>query len=106
MRSQRGQAAVELAALAPLLALAALAFAQLALAFRAELAGERAVARARAAAAVGDSAVAAARSGAPRGTRARLRGGAIELDLPSGLALPLRPLARVHVRAVLPDGPA
>ncbi|MDX6618216.1 MAG: hypothetical protein QOK36_602, partial [Gaiellales bacterium] len=46
MRRDAGQAGVELAALAPVLALAVLVFAQLALVFRAELAAERAAGRA------------------------------------------------------------
>ena len=53
MRRDAGQAAVELAVLAPVLALAVLVFAQLALAFRAQLAAERAAGRAQAAAVLG-----------------------------------------------------
>jgi hypothetical protein len=97
MRRDGGQAAVELAALAPVLALAVLVFAQLALAFRAELAGERAAGRAQAAAALGRPAAAAARLGSPAGTRAYVRAGMLELDVPSGLALPLPQLARIHL---------
>jgi hypothetical protein len=97
IRPQSGQASVELAALAPVLALAVLAFAQLALAFRAELAAERAAGRAQAASALGLPVLAAARRGAPAGTRAALRAGALELSVPSGLPLPLPQLARVHV---------
>jgi hypothetical protein len=97
MRRERGQAGVELAALAPVLALAVLVFAQLALAFRAELAAERAAGRAQAAAALGRSPVAAALRGAPAGTHALVRAGLLELDVPSGLRLPLPPLARVHL---------
>lgn len=96
IRRQSGQAAIELAVLAPVLALAVLVFAQLALAFRAELAAERAAGRAQAASVVGLSALAAARAGAPPGTRALLRNGVLELDVPSGLRLPLPQLARVH----------
>jgi hypothetical protein len=103
---QAGQAAVELAALVPVLALAVLVFAQLALAFRAQLAGERAAGRAQAAAALGRPVLAAARDGAPPGTRARLRSGVLELDVPSGLRLPLPQLARVHLVRPLPAGPA
>jgi hypothetical protein len=101
-RGSSGQAAVELAALAPVLALAVLVFAQLALAFRAELAAERAAGRAEAASAIGRPVLAAARLGAPAGTRAWLRGGLIELDVPSGLRLPLPQLARVHLSRPLP----
>ena len=97
IRRQSGQAAVELAALAPVLAFAVLVFAQLALAFRAELAAERAAGRAQAASVLGLPVLAAARAGAPAGTRARLLAGALELDLPSGLRLPLPQLARVHL---------
>jgi hypothetical protein len=97
MRRERGQAAVELAALAPVLALAVLVFAQLALAFRAELAAERAAGRGQAASALGLPVLAAAREGAPRGTRAQMRTGALLLDVPSGLPLPLPPLAWIHV---------
>lgn len=105
-RRERGQAAVELAALAPVLALAMLVFAQLALAFRAELAAERAAGRAQAASALGLPALAAARAGAPRGTRAELRGGVLELAVPSGLRLPLPPLEWVRVSRPLPaDAP-
>ena len=96
-RRSAGQAAVELAALAPVLALAVLVFAQLALAFRAELAAERAAGRAEAAAALGRPVLAAARLGAPAGTRASLRAGMIELDVPSGLRLPVPQLARIHL---------
>ena len=96
-RRSAGQAAVELAALAPVLALAVLVFAQLALAFRAELAAERAAGRAEAAAALGHPVLAAARLGAPAGTRATLRAGMIELDVPSGLRLPVPQLARIHL---------
>jgi hypothetical protein len=97
IRREAGQAAVELAALAPVLALAVLVFAQLALAFRAELAGERAAGRAQAAAVLGLPVLVAARAGAPAGTRARLSAGVLELDVPSGLRLPLPQLARVHL---------
>jgi hypothetical protein len=97
MRRDAGQAVVELAALAPVLALAVLVFAQLALAFRAELAAERAAGRAQAAAALGLSVSAAARRGAPAGTRVLVRAGMVELDVPSGLRLPLPQLARVHL---------
>jgi hypothetical protein len=100
-RRDAGQAAVELAALAPVLALAVLVFAQLALAFRAELAAERAAARAQAAAVLGQPVLAAARDGAPPGTRALLRAGVLELDVPSGLRLPLPPLARIHLERPL-----
>jgi hypothetical protein len=89
-RGSAGQAAVELAALAPVLAL-------LALAFRAELAAERAAGRAEAAAALGQPVLSAARLGAPAGTRASLREGMIELDVPSGLRLPLPQLASIHL---------
>jgi hypothetical protein len=101
IRREAGQAAVELAALAPVLALAVLVFAQLALAFRAQLAAERAAGRAQAAAVLGLPVLAAARAGAPAGTRARVRAGVLELDLPSGLGLPLPPLGRVHLTARL-----
>ena len=97
IRRQSGQAAIELAVLAPVLALAVLVFAQLALAFRAELAAERAAGRAQAASVVGLPVLAAARAGAPPGTRALLRDGVLELDVPSGLRLPLPQLARVHI---------
>jgi Flp pilus assembly protein TadG len=100
---EEGQAAVELAVLAPVLALAVLVAAQLALAFRAELAAERAAGRAQAAAALGRPVLVAARTGAPRGTRAAIRAGMLELDVPSGLRLPLPLLARVHVSS--PVGP-
>ena len=97
IRRQSGQAAVELAALAPVLAFAVLVFAQLALAFRAELAAERAAGRAQAASVLGLPVLVAARAGAPAGTHAVLRDGVLELDVPSGLRLPLPPLARVHL---------
>jgi hypothetical protein len=97
MRREAGQAAVELAALAPVLALAVLVFAQLALAFRAELAAERAAGRAQAAAALGRPVAAAALLGAPSGTRVIVRSGVVELDVPSGLRLPLPPLARIRL---------
>jgi hypothetical protein len=97
MRRDGGQAAVELAALAPVLALAVLVFAQLALAFRAELAAERAAGRGEAAAAVGRPAAEAARLGAPAGTRAFVHAGVLTLDVPSGLPLPLPQLARIHL---------
>lgn len=101
IRGQSGQASVELAALAPVLALAVLVFAQLALAFRAELAAERAAGRAQAAAVLGRPVVAGALVGAPRGTRAVVRAGTLELDVPSGLPLPLPQLARVHLSRAL-----
>jgi hypothetical protein len=97
IRREAGQAAVELAALAPVLALAVLVFAQLAFAFRAELAAERAAGRAQAAAVLGLPVLVAARSGAPDGTRASLHGGVLELAVPSGLRLPLPQLASVHL---------
>ena len=68
---EAGQAAVELAVLAPVLALAVLVFAQLALAFRAQLAAERAAGRAQAAAVLGRPVPAAARAQALRRARAR-----------------------------------
>jgi hypothetical protein len=46
---------------------------------------------------VGLPVLAAARAGAPPGTRALLRDGVLELDVPSGLRLPLPQLARVHI---------
>jgi hypothetical protein len=101
IRWQSGQASVELAALAPVLALAVLVFAQLALAFRAELAAERAAGRAQAAAVLGRPVVAGALAGAPHGTRVVVRGGTLELDVPSGLPLPLPQLARVHLSRAL-----
>jgi hypothetical protein len=97
MNRQSGQAAIELAVLAPVLALAVLVFAQLALAFRAELAAERAAGRAQAASVLGRPVLAAAQAGAPPGTRAVLRAGVLELDVPSGLRLPVPQLARVHL---------
>ena len=97
MRRDAGQAGVELAALAPVLALAVLVFAQLALVFRAELAAERAAGRAQAAVAVGRPPAAAARQGAPAGTRVLVRAGVLLLDVPSGLRLPLPQLARIHL---------
>ena len=106
IRRESGQAAVELAVLTPLLALAVLVFAQLALALRAELAAERAAGRAEAAAVLGRPAAAAARAGAPSGTRARVRGGVLELDVPSGLRVPLPALARVQLSRPLVPGPA
>jgi hypothetical protein len=105
MRRDAGQAAVELALLAPVLALAVLVFAQLALAFRAELAAERAAGRAQAAAVLGEPIVLAARTGAPAGTRARVHEGVLELDVPSGLRLPLPQLARVRLAWPLAPGP-
>ena len=92
--------------LAPVLALAVLVFAQLALAFRAQLAAERAAGRAQAAAVLGQPVLAAARLGAPVGTRAELRGGFLQLDVPSGLRLPLPQLARVRLSWALAAGPA
>ncbi len=89
-----------------MLALAVLVFAQLALALRAELAAERAAARAQAAAVLGTSVLSAARHGAPSGTRAVVRAGTLELDVPSGLPLPLPQLARVRLVRPLPAGPA
>jgi hypothetical protein len=105
-RGEAGQAAVELAVLAPVLALAVLVFAQLALAFRAQLAAERAAGRAQAAAVLGASALSAARHGAPSGTRAAVHSGMLELDVPTGLPLPLPQLARVRLVRPLPAGPA
>ena len=105
-RGEAGQAAVELAALAPVLALAVLVFAQLALAFRAQLAAERAAGRAQAAAVLGQPVLAAARAGAPAGTRAVVRDGMLELDVPSGLRLPLPPLAGCASSRPLRRGPA
>jgi hypothetical protein len=105
IRRERGQAAVELAVLAPVLALAVLVFAQLALAFRAELAGERAAGRAQVAAVLGRSVPDAARAGAPPGTRVRVRGGMVEIDVPSGLRLPLPQLGTVHLSLPLAPGP-
>ena len=92
--------------LAPVLALAVLVFAQLALAFRAELAAERAAGRAQAAAVLGRPVLAAARAGAPRGHARALRDGVLELDVPSGLRLPLPQLARVRLAWPLAPGPA
>jgi hypothetical protein len=106
MHREAGQAAVELAVLAPVLALAVLVFAQLALAFRAELVAERAAGRAQAAAVLGQPAAAAALAGAPPGTRAWVRDGALEIEVPSGLRLPLPPLARVRLTWPLAPGPA
>jgi hypothetical protein len=97
IRREAGQAAVELAALAPVLALAVLVFAQLAFAFRAELAAERAAGRAQAAAVLRLPVLVAARGGAPAGTHATLSGGILELEVPSGLRLPLPQLAGVHL---------
>ena len=97
LHRQSGQAAIELAVLAPVLALAVLVFAQLALAFRAELAAERAAGRAQAASVAGLPVLAAVRAGAPPGTRALVHGGVLELDVPSGLRLPVPQLARVHI---------
>jgi hypothetical protein len=94
---QSGQAATELAVLAPVLALAVLLFAQLALALRAELAAERAAGRAQAASVLARPPAEAARTGAPAGTRALLRGSVLELDVPTGLRLPLPQLARIHL---------
>jgi hypothetical protein len=101
VRTQRGQAAIELAVLAPVVALAVLVFAQLALAFRAELAAERAIGRAQAASVLGQPILAAAQAGAPRGTRAELRAGVLELVVPSGLRLPLPQLAAVRLERTL-----
>jgi TadE-like protein len=106
MRREAGQAAVELAVLAPVLALAVLVFAQLAFAFRAQLAAERAAARAQAAAVLGQPVLAAARAGAPAGTRALLHDDVLELDVPSGLRLPLPQLARIRATWPLAPGPA
>jgi hypothetical protein len=105
-RCESGQAAVELAVLAPVLALAVLVFAQLALAFRAQLAAERAAGRAQAAAVLGKPVLGAAQEGAPAGTRVQLKAGKLELDVPSGLRLPLPQLARVHVIRPLAARPA
>jgi hypothetical protein len=104
-RREAGQAAVELAALAPVLALAVLVFAQLALAFRAELAAERAAGRAQAASALGQPVLAAARDGAPRSTRVAVRAGLLQLDVPSGLRLPLPPLEWIHLSRPLAAEP-
>jgi hypothetical protein len=106
IRRDTGQAAVELAVLAPVLALAVLVFAQLALAFRAELAAERAAGRAQAAAVLGRPVPAAALAGAPPGTRARVRDGELEVEVPSGLGLPVPQLARVRFTWLLAPGPA
>ena len=106
MRGERGQAAVELAFLTPVLVLAVLMFAQLALALRAELAGERAAGRAQVAAVLGRPISAAALAGAPPGTRVVVRNGMLEIDVPSGLRLPLPPLARVHLSLSLAADPA
>ena len=78
----------------------------MALAFRAELAGERAAGRAQVAAvSVGPSPM--RRSPArPAGTRAEVRDGMLEIDVPSGLRLPLPPLGRVHLGLPLAVGPA
>ena len=97
IRRESGQAAVELAALAPVLALAVLVFAQLALAFRAELAAERAAGRAQAASVLGKPVLAAARAGAPRGHARRGARRRARARVPSGLRLPLPPLEWVHV---------
>jgi hypothetical protein len=97
IRREPGQAAIELAALSPVLALAVLVFAQLAFAFRAELAAERAAGRAQAAAVLGLPVLVAARGGAPAGTHVSLREGVLELAVPSGLRLPLPQLAWVHL---------
>ena len=105
-RRESGQAAVELAVLAPVLALAVLVFAQLALAFRAELAAERAAGRAQAAAVLGQPALAAARAGAPAGTRVTVRDGVLALDVPSGMRLPLPQLASIRLTWPLAPGPA
>ncbi len=106
MRRDAGQAAVELAVLAPVLALAVLVFAQLALAFRAQLAAERAAGRAQVAAVLGRPVPAAALAGAPAGTRARVRDGRLEIEVPSGLRLPLPQLAGVRHTWPLAPGPA
>ena len=105
MRHDSGQAAVELAVLAPVLALAVLVFAQLALAFRAELAAERAAGRAQAAAVLGRPVLAAAPPGRPPGTRARACAPAgSSSTCPSGLRLPLPQLARVHLSLAARSG--
>ena len=92
--------------LAPVLALAVLVFAQLALAFRAELAAERAAGRAQAAAVLGQPVLAAARAGAPAGHARGAARRVLELDVPSGLRLPLPQLARMRVSWPLAPGPA
>ena len=102
---QAGQAAVELAALAPVLALAVLVFAQLAFAFRAELAGERAASRAQAAP-CSDSPCSRRPRWRPAGHARPAARRLLELDVPSGLRLPLPQLARVHLSWPLAPGPA
>ena len=96
----RGQAAVELVALAPLVCALALAFGTALLAGAAAVAAEHAASRGVAAAALGHEPLAAARSALPRAlarhARVRLRDGAVvvTVDLP-GPAPPWRASARL-----------
>ena len=97
IRRQSGQAAIELAALAPVLALAVLVFAQLALAFRAELAAERAAGRAQAASVLGPTGArgsARGRTGGHACPAARRRAGARRAERAAAAA---PQLARVHL---------
>ena len=107
MTRERGQAAVELVAVAPLLVLAALVAAQLVLASRSQLVAQRAVQRGLAAAAAGGDPVAAARAGLGRGATVSLRSGrlAVAVPLPSvgGLLHDLPP-ARASAGLGVTDG--
>ena len=96
----RGQAAVELVALAPLVCALAVAFGTALLAGAAALSAEHAAARGVAAAALGEEPLAAARAALPRAlarhARVRLHGGdvVVSVDLP-GPAPPGRAPARL-----------
>ena len=88
-RGQAGQGSVELVAIAPVLILVGLALAQGLLAVRAQLAGERAHARARVAWVQHGDPVAAARAGLPRESRVTRTGNTLDVHMSlSGPRLP------------------
>jgi hypothetical protein len=80
-RAEQGQGSVELVAVAPVLLLVGLALAQGLLSVRAQLSGERALARARVAWVQGADPVAAARAGLPRGSLVSQRGASIDVHV-------------------------
>jgi len=87
--SEAGQGSVELVAIAPVLVLVGLVLAQGVLAVRAQLVGERALARARVAIAQGEDPAAAARAGLPEGSRVVRSAHALRVHV--ALALPQLP---------------
>lgn len=106
MRRERGQAAVELVAVAPLVVAAALVLVQLLLAVQSQVRVEQAAGSTRTAALRGLDPLAAARGGLPARGHVELHGGSLLLDLPVPSVLPLLSLlpdARASVPIAVPE---